>query len=313
VFSPFHSFKDANLKQHWLAKSWPAIITVLLAGAGFLIFYRPPPPSAPPEPGYTIPRTVRYEFIVQNTTAQPLKNVRFWARAPIRQTATQRCEKLDASHPFQVESESPGDQVLTFVFDTLPPLAAKVINVTAALALSESPNRTTDKSVEEFLQPAPFIEADHPQIRDLAGQLKNQPKTDPGRKIYGWITRHVQNAPFRKNNTGALAALRQGAGDCTEQAFLFVALCRAAGIPARPVGGYLCDSDSVLSPNDYHNWAEFYHEGRWRIADPFYRVFDNGGGRYVAMRIVRPADAAPLAGMARFRISTPQAVARMEG
>jgi transglutaminase-like putative cysteine protease len=218
---------------------------------------------------------------------------------------------VDASHPFQFESASPGDQVLSFVFDTLPPLATKVITVTASLALSELPNRTTEDNAEEFLKPAAFIEADHRPIRKLADQLKNQPTTDPAREIYEWITRHVQKASFRKNSAGALAALRQGAGDCTEQAFLFVALCRAAGIPARPVGGYLCDSDSVLSPSGYHNWAEFYHEGRWRIADPFYRVFDNAGGRYVAMRIVRPAGSGPLAGMARFRTSTPQAVARM--
>lgn len=301
------------MTRQWLAKIWPALLAVLLAGAVFLIFYRPPPPTAPPEPGYTIPRTVRYGFVVQNTTALPLKDVRFWARAPLRQTATQRCVKVDASHPFQVESESPGDQVLAFVFDTLPPLATKVVTVTAGLALSESPNRTTEDRIEEFLQPAPFIEADHRKIRELADQLKNQKSTNPGREIFNWITRHVQNASFRKNSAGALTVLRQGAGDCTEQAFLFVALCRAVGIPSRPVGGYLCESDSVLSPNGYHNWAEFYHEGRWRIADPFYRVFDNGGGRYVAMRIVRPADAAPLAGMARFRVSTPQAVARMGG
>jgi hypothetical protein len=45
--------------------------------------------------------------------------------------------------------------------------------------------------------------------------------------------------------TSVVAALRDRVGDCEERAAVFVALCRAAGIPAR----------LVWIPN--HNWAEF--------------------------------------------------------
>ena len=56
--------------------------------------------------------------------------------------------------------------------------------------------------------------------------------------------------------TNVIIALRDHVGDCEERAAVFVALCRAAEIPAR----------LVWVPN--HNWAEFYladekGEGHW--------------------------------------------------
>ena len=41
-------------------------------------------------------------------------------------------------------------------------------------------------------------------------------------------------------------ALETHAGDCTEYMALFVALCRRSGIPARGLGGYVCEKDKVL-------------------------------------------------------------------
>jgi transglutaminase-like putative cysteine protease len=66
---------------------------------------------------------------------------------------------------------------------------------------------------------------------------------------------------------------------------LFVALCRAAGIPARGVGGYVCATDCLLSPAAYHNWAQFYANGAWNMADPQAKRFLKHPD-YIAMRII---------------------------
>ncbi len=56
--------------------------------------------------------------------------------------------------------------------------------------------------------------------------------------------------------------LDTGFGDCVTQSCLFVALCRAAGVPARVTGGrFLCTND--------HYWAEFFEPSRgWVPVDP---------------------------------------------
>ena len=51
--------------------------------------------------------------------------------------------------------------------------------------------------------------------------------------IYDWVRDNVEykNGPLK----GALAALRDGNGDCEELTSLFIALCRASDVPARTV------------------------------------------------------------------------------
>ena len=73
-------------------------------------------------------------------------------------------------------------------------------------------------------------------------------------------------------NSGALSALYNGSGVCEDYAALFVALCRAEGIPARLVNGYtdprgrgdvwnVAYGETFPLTGFRHSWAEFYLEG----------------------------------------------------
>ena len=98
-----------------------------------------------------------------------------------------------------------------------------------------------------------------------------------------------QYAGYLADDLGALSALEHRRGDCTEYADLVVALARANGIPARMVGGYVTDRDCGPRPQDYHNWAELYHEGAWRVVDAQKGICLEQGSQYVAFRIYRDA------------------------
>lgn len=63
---------------------------------------------------------------------------------------------------------------------------------------------------------------------------------------------------------GAAPSLARGWGDCSEYAFVFVALCHAAGIPARPVFGMIA-APWFRTP---HVWAEAWDGEGWRPVDP---------------------------------------------
>ena len=81
---------------------------------------------------------------------------------------------------------------------------------------------------------------------------------------------------------------------------LSVALCRANGIPARRIGGYICPESAVLKARDYHNWGEFYEGGTWQLADPQNNVLMQNQDDYIAMRIIRSSGDNPLAHTAAF-------------
>jgi transglutaminase-like putative cysteine protease len=56
----------------------------------------------------------------------------------------------------------------------------------------------------------------------------------------------------------AAVVFERGQGVCQDQAHVFVACCRAAGIPARYVSGYLCSTDGAESAS--HAWVDAWLE-----------------------------------------------------
>jgi hypothetical protein len=107
--------------------------------------------------------------------------------------------------------------------------------------------QTIPTSVQKtYLGDSPGIETRAPEVRQLLGELSSgqEHPWDLAKKFAGWIRGHMrpQIGPY----IGVSKALQIHAGDCAEMSAVFVALCRAAGIPAR----------LVWVPN--HNWAEFF-------------------------------------------------------
>ncbi|MDZ7616427.1 MAG: transglutaminase family protein, partial [Patescibacteria group bacterium] len=117
-------------------------------------------------------------------------------------------------------------------------------------------NRELNNQLRVYLGPSPLIESRDTRIRALAKEIGADAATAWERveAIYDWVRENVEykEGPIK----GALAALRDGTGDCEEMASLFIAICRAGGIPAR----------SVWVPG--HTYPEFYlvddqGQGHW--------------------------------------------------
>jgi hypothetical protein len=97
-----------------------------------------------------------------------------------------------------------------------------------------------------YLGDSPGIETRVKEVRQLLGELAGDLKHpwDLAEKFAAWIPRNIkaQIAPF----SSVAATLQSRLGDCEHMSAVYVALCRAAGIPAR----------LVWVPN--HNWSEIY-------------------------------------------------------
>ncbi|HET6880995.1 MAG TPA: transglutaminase-like domain-containing protein [Pirellulales bacterium] len=100
---------------------------------------------------------------------------------------------------------------------------------------------------KSYLQDSPGIQVRSRQVRALAAELTSGTPKHPfeqARAFAEWVPQNIK--PQIGAYTSVTAALDDRRGDCEEMAAVFVALCRAVGIPAR----------LVWVPN--HNWAEFY-------------------------------------------------------
>jgi transglutaminase-like putative cysteine protease len=110
--------------------------------------------------------------------------------------------------------------------------------------------------MQAYLHPSPLIESRDPKIRKQAKELVGQEDKAWAKvkAIYDWVRGHVkyQNGPLK----GALAALKDRTGDCEEIASLFIAMCRAADIPARTV--WIPGQTEKMD----HCYMEFYLEDK---------------------------------------------------
>src|SRR6056297_2386057 len=237
-----------------------------------------------PACGQTELTHIRYSFTLKNLSARLIKNVDFRVYGPVQKTATQVCETVDASHPYELIHDACGNQILHFSFAQIAPYGVEIISLQSRLRVWKKPKPIICGSRPEmFLMPEPFVESDHPVLKDQAQALKQSDTLSAAESIFKWVSGRIRFSGYSAPERGAWYAFSQGKGDCTEYMDLFAALCRAAGIPCRRIGGYICPKDQVVSGAGYHNWAEFYADGRWHIADPMNRVFAENPAGYIAV------------------------------
>ncbi|MGA6927719.1 MAG: transglutaminase domain-containing protein [Desulfosarcina sp.] len=239
----------------------------------------------------TSPKTVHYRFKVWNTINQPISDAQLIVHAPLMQTGAQRCVRIEASHPYERAADSFGNPVLKFRFAPIAPYAFKVLSIRAHLMLAAAPVALSAADPDRFSGPVSGFDADDTDIRRLALQLKSGRVRITAKRLYRWVADNIVYNGYSREKKGARQVLASRQGDCTEFADLFVALARIVDLPARRVSGYLVHENRVLTPTDSHDWAEFYENGIWRIADPQQRNFDARYCDYIAMRIGDPSNA----------------------
>lgn len=135
-------------------------------------------------------------------------------------------------------------------------------------------------SVAAYLRPEQEIQVDDPEIAAELAAI--DAGTGPLRQRLWRIyqrTAAMKQRPF-KGTTDALTALRLGEASCNGKSRLFVALARAAGIPARLVGGLILHRGHKRTS---HQWVEAYLGGHWIPFDPTNHHFAELPERYLVL------------------------------
>lgn len=111
-----------------------------------------------------------------------------------------------------------------------------------------------------------------PEVRALAAEIVGD-ETNPllkAEKIFHWMDENIRYCSEMEYSTFSSITdkvMTERKGDCGIHVLMFVALCRAAGVPARWQSGW------AMRPGgeNLHDWAEFYVEPwGWLPADPSY-------------------------------------------
>lgn len=122
-------------------------------------------------------------------------------------------------------------------------------------------------AVQAARKPHAIVQSDAPEIIAMAKRAVGT-HTSVERRIDALVraTRAHIHSEYVPSFSNALEVYRSGRGDCTEYSVLFVALARAAGLPARVAVG-----SAYWPPGNgfgWHAWAEIWTGERWVSVDP---------------------------------------------
>ena len=167
--------------------------------------------------------------------------------------------------------------------------------VTAAYRLPAA-----DTALRPYLLPEPLIQSGDARIRAQARQLAGRER-DPARvaeRLTHWVYGHVEKR-LTVSVPSAVQVLEQRRGDCNEHTVLYVALARAAGLPARAAAGLVYLDGRFY----YHAWPEVWL-GAWVAVDPTSGQLpaDAAHLRFVIGGLARQVELARLIGRLRLEV-----------
>jgi transglutaminase-like putative cysteine protease len=216
-----------------------AIVTICLVRPALL--YAEDRPARGEEPN-----RVRFTLQYRITSNGGTDKVVLTALVPKTLEGRQKILSTKYSLRAEKEWEENGNKYARFVLEK--PTGTQTVNINVEAELyrydltvaargrrgAESPEK-----LKPWLASEKFIEKDAPEIQEAAKEIPTSDELSMVRDIMAFVHQKVRYTGFDDADHGAVWALKNGRGDCTEFSDLMVALCRAKNIPARVCEGYL--------------------------------------------------------------------------
>ncbi len=175
--------------------------------------------------------------------------------------------------PSNVKLDTDGNWLATY---ELGPAQKKDVVADGKIEIFLEPKREdlAPSDRQKYLEERPYWQVNAPEIQKLARELKTP------EAIYKFVVKALTYDFSRvtddKPRLGALSALKKpDSAVCLEYTDLFIALARAAGIPAREVDGFAYTENPRQRPlslvkDILHAWPEYYDDDKktWIMVDP---------------------------------------------
>lgn len=220
--------------------------------------------------------TLRYNL--ENTTSNPgLVQIALPPDTAYQTMVYRSLEPL----PRSMKTDQDGNWIATYQLPAQSTVTV-LLNALAQVSLNPRPDFPTQPPTSLLTRPQPFWELTDPTVQQLATQYQ-----DPQgifQYVVDTLSYNYDRISDGAERLGAAQALAQpDQALCQEFTDSFVAISRAAGIPARRLAGYAYTQNSVLRPlslvqDILHAWPEYYDADKrqWIQVDPTWQNTSGG-------------------------------------
>lgn len=213
-----------------------------------------------------------FDFTYQATLPTITGSAKVWLPMPQSdafQTVTVKDLKFPAAHRI-LEDSAHGNKVVFMELE--PKHSGKKIAMVFHVVRLEKGAYSADKAdAEKYLKADALIPQDK-RFDTIVKEILSNKENDlvRARAIYDHIIDHMRYMKYGEGwgKGDAVHACNALYGNCTDFHSYFIALARAAHIPARfAIGAALPSERNEGGVDGYHCWAEFYAEGKWWPVD----------------------------------------------
>lgn len=209
----------------------------------------------------------QFEFAYRVTLPQLNAKAVMWL--PLAKTDAFQIVKIERiSMPVEwrrVQDGQYNNEIL--VLSPSPDESGKTIEIDYTVQRREKSSYNASGETKQYLQPERLVPLTE-SFKSIATTLITGKVGDieRGRVLYDYVLNRMR---YDKSGTGwgrgdAVYACEARTGNCTDFHAYFIALARAAGIPARFAIGVTIPADKDDGKIDgYHCWAEFLADGSW--------------------------------------------------
>ena len=211
--------------------------------------------------------------------------------------------------PFSISHDESGNPRYTFVIGPIDSGEQTTITMHVLIKIRLSPDYNESYSVQldkipsnllQYTTADEYWEVDNPTINSLSKNLTEGKigVINKVKAIYDFVADNIEYDydKFEKilsgeetGRYGAITTYNLRKGVCSDYSDLFVSLCRASGIPALVVSGFVYKNDGQFNQTENaHGWTEvFIPEYGWLPVDPTWKLFGYLDGRHISELIKR--------------------------
>jgi hypothetical protein len=148
------------------------------------------------------------------------------------------------------------------------------LRIRATDPASTMPRPVAGAGMETYLANTPYLQRDDPAVQEIAEKAAGAELDSwkAAKALERWVFENIKKKNMGVGFATAAEVAKNLEGDCSEHGVLLAALCRAAGIPSRVVGG-LIYAEELKAPGaegrgafGFHMWTEVY-VGEWVALD----------------------------------------------
>jgi len=225
---------------------------------------------------------LQFIFEARNFGPDSVKTLNIYLAIPVNMNNQELLsEPVFSPEPTAIIADRWGQKVAQFRFDDLGATDTREVSMTVDAVLYKTnyfifPDRVGNMSdiprdtLDKYLVDDSKYSLHDPIIQKGVKQAVGD-ETNPywiARKIFNYVIDRVEYELAGGWNL-APTVLDRGTGSCSEYSFVYISMCRAAGLPARYVGSVAVRGDDASWDNVFHRWVEIFLPGYgWIPVDP---------------------------------------------